>query len=86
MSKAHEKFGWIGRTPPELETAVRLMQHQIDDVAAEIVSLARGPMTAAAQAKLMELLLGFQCGAFSLMSVGYLLAHGPAVDGPEETP
>ncbi len=80
MSEAHKILGWDGRNPPDIETAVTICQTQIDDIAVEIVALSRKPMTNEAQNKLLELLLGFQLSAFSLMNVGYILATGPASD------
>lgn len=80
MSEARKKLGWDGGQPPDIENLVGVLQGQIDEIAADIVALTRGPMTAEAQNSLMGKLLGWQVATLSLIAAGYALATAPSED------
>ena len=53
---------------PDLSHAVALCQAQMDEIAAELVHLSRGPLTTEAQDRWMGTLLGYQVASFSLVA------------------
>lgn len=68
----------------DLEVAIGLLQNQIDEIAAEIISLNRAKLTSARRDRLLSLLLCYQAAGAQMVAAGYQIASGPVCDDPRK--